>query len=131
MAIQKNKNTHMKKHSIFFILILLALFMGGCKYDFVLPVETTPVDNGGQPISFSTQVLPILNTKCNSCHNAQAPLMTTAAAYSQLVPAYVNTTTASSSKLYVNAASGSHYAQVSSSQAAIILQWITEGAKNN
>jgi hypothetical protein len=121
----------MKKHSIFFILILLALFTGGCKYDFILPVETLPVDNGGEPISFSTQVLPILNTKCNSCHTAQAPLMTATAGYAQLVPAYVNTTTPASSKLYINAASGSHYAQVSSSQAAIILQWIKEGAKNN
>lgn len=121
----------MKKHSIFFVLILLALFLGGCKYDFILPVETPPVDNGGQPISFATQVLPALNTKCNSCHSAQAPLMTASAAYAQLVPAYVNTATPASSKLYINAASGSHYAQVSSSQAAIILQWIKEGAKNN
>lgn len=120
----------MKKHSIFFVLILLALFLGGCKYDFILPVETTPVDNGGQPISFATQVLPALNTKCNSCHSAQAPLMTASSAYSQLVPAYVNTATPSASKLYVNA-TGAHYSQVSSSQAAIILQWITEGAKNN
>lgn len=126
----KNKNKHMKRHSIFFILILLALSLGGCKYDFILPVETPPVDNGGNPISFSTQVLPILNTKCSSCHAAQAPLMTAASAYSQLVPAYVNTTTPNSSKLYVNA-TGAHYAQVSASQAAIILQWITEGAKNN
>ncbi len=121
----------MKRHNIILILALLGLFFSGCKYDFVLPVETTPVDNGGQPISFATQVIPILESKCTTCHNGQAPLMSASAAYSQLVPAYVNTTTPSSSILYVNASSGTHYAKVSSSQAAIILQWITEGAKNN
>lgn len=121
----------MKRHNIILILALLGLFFSGCKYDFVLPVESTPVDNGGQPISFATQVAPILDSKCNTCHKAQAPLMTASNAFSQLVPAYVNTSSPASSQLYVNASSGTHYAKVSSSQAAIILQWITEGAKNN
>jgi hypothetical protein len=121
----------MRKQSIFLILILLALFLNGCKYDFILPVETPPIDNGGEPISFATQIVPIFTEKCNSCHNSQAPMMSASAAYTQLMPAYVNTASPASSKLYVNAGSGSHYAKVSSTQAALILQWITEGAKNN
>ena len=120
----------MKKHSIFFIITLLALSFGGCKYDFVLPEKTTPIDNGGQPVSFSTQIVPILTDNCISCHDTKNPVMLSGVAYSKLVPAYVNTTTPSTSVLYVNAKSG-HYAKVSSSQAALILQWITEGAKNN
>jgi len=105
--------------------------LNGCKYDFILPVETTPVDNGGQPISFATQIVPIFTDKCNSCHNSQAPMLTATAAYAQIVPAYVSLATPSSSKLYINAQSGSHYAKVSTEQAALILQWIKEGAKNN
>jgi hypothetical protein len=115
----------MRKQSIFLILILLALFLNGCKYDFILPVETPPIDNGGEPISFATQIVPIFTD------NSQAPMMSASAAYTQLMPAYVNTASPASSKLYVNAGSGSHYAKVSSTQAALILQWITEGAKNN
>lgn len=121
----------MKKLSIFLILILFALFLNSCKYDFILPVETPPIDNGGEPISFATQIVPIFTQQCNSCHNSQAPLLTASAAYAQVVPAYVSTSAPSSSKLYVNAQSGSHYAKVSATQAALILQWITEGAKNN
>ena len=121
----------MKKLSIFLILILFGLFLNSCKYDFILPVETPPSDNGGEPISFATQIVPIFTEKCNSCHNSQAPMLTASVAYAQVVPAYVNTTTPSGSKLYVNAQSGSHYAKVSATQAALILQWITEGAKNN
>jgi len=121
----------MKKQSIFLILILFGLFLNSCKYDFILPVETPPIDNGGEPISFATQIVPIFTEKCNSCHNSQVPMLTASVAYSQVVPTYVNTTTPSSSKLYINAQSGSHYAKVSATQAALILQWITEGAKNN
>jgi len=121
----------MKKYSIFFILILAGLFLGSCKYDFILPVETPPVDNGGEPISFATQIVPIFTEKCNSCHNSQAPMLTASVAYAQVVPAYVSTTNPPSSKLYVNSQSGSHYAKVSTAQAALILQWIKEGAKKN
>lgn len=121
----------MKKNILFFVLILFSLFIGGCKYDFILSVEVPPVDNGGQPISFATQIVPIFAEKCNSCHNAQAPVLTADVAYSKLVPQYVNTATPASSKVYVNASAGTHYAKVSATQAALILQWITEGAKNN
>jgi len=121
----------MKKHSIFLILILLSLFIGGCKYDFIIPVETPVIDNGGKPISFATQVVPILADKCISCHATQVPLMDATAAYAQLVPQYASTASSESSKLYINASSGNHYAKVSATQAALILTWIKEGAKNN
>lgn len=122
----------MKKHSIFLILVLLSLFLNGCKYDFILPEEVPPIDNGGDPISFATQVAPIFTTqKCTDCHNSQAPKLTADVAYAQLVPGYVNTTTPASSKVYTVATSGTHYAKVSAAQGALILTWIKEGAKNN
>lgn len=121
----------MKKNTVYLVLILFSLFISGCKYDFILPEYVPPVDNGGEPIKFATQVVPILADKCNSCHATQAPLMNAAVAYGQLVPQYVNTANPESSKLYINASSGNHYAKVSATQAAIILAWITEGAIKN
>lgn len=121
----------MKKHSIFLIIILLSLIIGGCKYDFILPEEVPPIDNGGEPISFATQIAPIFAEKCNSCHDAQAPVLTADVAYNQLGTKYVNTASPASSKIYTVPTSGTHYAKVSAAQAALILAWITEGAKNN
>jgi hypothetical protein len=128
----------MKKLSLFFVLVLTSLFYTGCKYDFILPPYEPPViDNGGntEPISFATQVAPILmNDKCTSCHKpgglGSPDLSNSATLYSKLVP-LVNTTDPESSVLYTKASSGSHYAKVTSAQAKLILQWIKEGANNN
>jgi len=120
----------MKKHSIFFVLVLLTLFLGGCKYDFILPVEVPVIDNGGDPISFATQIVPIFTEKCVTCHSSQSPRLTADVAYSQLAP-YVNKTNPASSQVYINAYSGTHNnVKVSATQAALILAWITEGANN-
>jgi len=121
----------MKKQSIFLILVLLSLFLNSCKYDFVLPVEVPVVNPGGEPVSFATQVVPILVDKCNLCHSTQTPMMGASVAYAQLVPKYVNTASPASSKLYTVSTSGTHGATVSAAQGALILLWITEGAKNN
>ena len=120
----------MKKYSIFFILILFSLFLNSCKYDFIIPEVVPPIDTT-TPISFASQIVPIFASKCITCHNAQAPVMTADVAYAQLVPNFVNTGSPSSSKVYINASSGNHYAKVSGTQAALILAWITQGAKNN
>ncbi len=121
----------MKKRTIFLILILFSLFLNSCKYDFILPEEITPPPPGSDPISFSEKIIPIFAEKCISCHNTQAPVLTAAVAHSKLVPNYVNIASPASSKIYTLPKSGTHYATISASQAALILQWITEGAKNN
>jgi hypothetical protein len=117
----------MKKLTILPVLLISLLIFSGCKYDFILP-EEVPVVND---VKFSTQIVPIFAEKCVLCHNSQTPVMTSDVAYSQLVPNYVNTTAPSSSKIYTVPTSGTHGATLSAAQAALILQWITEGAKNN
>ncbi len=119
----------MKKQNIFLILILFALFLSGCKYDFILPEVVPPIDTT-TPTSFATKIIPIFTEKCNTCHNTQTPKLTADVAYAQVVPTYVNIATPASSKIYINAKSG-HYATVSGVQAALILQWVKEGALNN
>jgi len=128
----------MKKHTIFLILILFSFFFGACKYDFVLPVEVPVIDNGGEPISFATQIAPIFSTgdKCTACHKAgsTSPDLTSANAYSQLVPKYVNTASPASSSLltFPGPTTASHtWKKLSAGEAALILAWINEGAKNN
>ena len=128
----------MKRHKIFLVFALFAMLFSGCKYDFILPEEVPVVNPGGEPVSFVTQIAPIFSAsnKCTQCHKsggiASPDLSNTSTVYSLIVPAYVNTASPSASKIYVNASSGNHNnVKVTASQAALILQWITEGAKNN
>lgn len=120
----------MKKQTIYLILIVLTVFLAGCKYSFIVP-EEVPVIDTTKPIVFATQIVPIFTEKCTSCHDKQSPVLTAAAAYAQIVPAHVNTGTPASSKIYTIATSGTHYAKISAAQGALMLQWIKEGAKNN
>ena len=128
----------MKKRTILLTLLLFSLFMNGCKYDFIIPVEVPPVDNGGNPISFSTQITPIFSTgdKCISCHKfgGTSPDLTAANAYSQIMSKYVNTSSPEQSAIYSfpTPTTTSHtWKKYTAGEAAIILAWIKEGAKNN
>ena len=125
----------MKKRLIFLITVLLSLFVAGCKYDFILPVPEVPVTGD---VSFATQVAPIFSTggKCTSCHKpgGQSPDFTAGAAYTSIVPALVNTGTPAQSMIYTfpGPTTATHtWKKLSAGEAAIILQWITQGAKNN
>ncbi len=126
----------MKKRTIFLILILLSLFIAGCKYDFILPVPGAPVPTGG--VSFASNVAPIFSTgdKCITCHKpgGQSPDFTAANAYASIVPNLVNTGSPDQSLIYTfpGPTTGTHtWKKLSAGEAAIILQWIKEGAKNN
>ena len=126
----------MKKRSIFLIsTILFAFFANSCKYDFILPEDVPPVTG---TVSFSTQVAPIFSTgaKCTSCHNTggQAPDLTAAAAYASIVPGLITTGTPDQSIIYsfpAPSTSTHSWKKYTAGEAAIILAWINDGAKNN
>jgi hypothetical protein len=127
----------MKKYNIFLIIILVTLLFAGCKYDFILP-EEVPVINPDVPVSFATQIAPIFSNgdKCTSCHKTggQTPDLSSANAYSQTVPAFVVLTSPETSMIYSFPAptSTTHtWKKYTSSEAALILEWIKQGAKNN
>ena len=137
--VQTTKKNIMKNQRIFLILILFSLFLNGCKYDFILPEQVETVNTGGQPISFATQIAPIFSTgdKCIACHKTggQAPDLTSANAYSQISSKYVNTGSPETSMIYLepspaNAAVHT-WKKYTASEAALVLAWIKEGAKNN
>ncbi len=138
--VQTTKKNNMKNQGIFLILILFALFLNGCKYDFILPEEVTTVVNpGGQPISFATQIAPVFSAgdKCTACHKSggQTPDLTAANAYSQIMSKYVVVATPETSMIYTEAspanASVHTWKKFTASEAALVLAWIKEGAKNN
>ena len=112
-------------------------FFSSCQYKFnIEPI--VPAPDPMDTIYFSQDVAPIWNTndKCTSCHKAgeTAPDLTTNNAYSAVVPDYINTDTPNESEIYTvtDPLSATHgWKKYSSSEAAIILQWIEQGAQNN
>lgn len=112
--------------------------MTGCIYDWVVPEEVPDIPVGVE-ISFAEEILPIFTTgnNCSSCHRAGAtpPDLTAANAYNQINTAkYINRTTPAESGIYKVPApsSTSHRHKIyTAQQAALILAWIEQGAKNN
>jgi mono/diheme cytochrome c family protein len=129
----------MKKRSIFLILVLFALAISSCKYNFIVPIEEeVPVDTipGDQPVSYATQIQPIFTNKCVSCHKSggTAPNLSAGSSYTQVVPAHVNLTKPEESEIYdfpAPTTSKHAWKKYSSSEANLVLTWIKEGAKNN
>jgi hypothetical protein len=129
----------MKKISLFLIMVVFAIFISSCKYNFIVPIEEeVPVDTipGEQPVSFATQIQPIFTNKCISCHKAggTAPNLVAGSSYNQIVPAHVNLSKPEESDIYAYpapATSKHTWKKYNSSEANLVLKWIKEGAKNN
>ena len=137
----------MKKFSILLVVLILTI-LTGCKYDFIVPEVTPPIDNGGTngggnggstDISFATAVEPIFNNgnNCTACHKTGGtnPDLATGKAYASInKPAYISLTTPESSKIYLypSPTTSTHtHKKYTAAEAATILKWIQQGAKNN
>ncbi len=127
----------MKKRILSLVLIVSVIFLNGCIYDFIAP-EVVPPTDPNVPVSFSTKIVPIFSTgtKCTSCHKpgGDSPDLTAANAFASIVPQYVNTSSPEQSKIYTFpfGSTGTHtWKKYNATEAALILQWIKEGAKNN
>lgn len=126
----------MKKLIYIFIVLAVIISLDGCIYDFIAPEETAPPDTT-VVISFATQIQPIFDNNCVLCHRpgGTSPDLTSGNAYSKINTArYINTTTPSQSLVYrrvIPAGGFSGHPTVSPAQAALILSWIQQGAKNN
>jgi hypothetical protein len=138
----------MKKSIYKLVLILIGVvFIAGCEYDFEY-VQPNPVSNYVDPdpdpidptlLSFSGKIVPIFTTgnRCTACHGdgGTRPILTASKAYSEISSmGLVNITDPASSKFYTYVKLGTSphaWKKYSSSQADLVLQWITEGATNN
>lgn len=116
----------------------LVMILGslGCRYDqqqaFVLP----------DTVSFQTDILPLFNTQCSitDCHAASHPAanlnLSAAAAYMQLfVKHEIDTIQPTNSLLYIQMnSSGTPMppsGRLSDYDVALVLAWISQGAKHN
>jgi hypothetical protein len=127
------------KKSLFLIFVSATmLFLGGCYYDWIVPEEVPTIPDDVE-VSFAQSILPIFNTgnNCTACHRSggTSPDLTTANAYNQLnTSKYINLTTPEESAIYKvpNAsAAKQHHKVYTAQQAALVLAWIKQGAKNN
>ena len=127
----------MKKLNKYLLLFLFGLLLNACTYDFIVKEELPPIDVT-VPVSFSTQIVPILTNSCVSCHKTggQSPDLSAANAYSSIKTMnLVNATTPESSIIYTepnptNAAVHS-WKKYTPAEAQLVLTWIQQGAKNN
>lgn len=123
---------------ILFLVVVAALAVAGCKYDWVIPEEVPVIDpdDPSQVISFSGDILPIFTSgnNCTACHNGnQAPDLRATNAFASLnTTRYINRTSPGESRIYtLPHPDGGHYKKYTATQAALVLAWIQQGAKNN
>lgn len=110
--------------------ILLLLFTTGCYYDQVYIPPAAPPEG---EISYATEVQPIWDTKgCMNCHNTggTSPVLTSDVSYNNLVPDKVDLVNPEQSIVYT-VLDGWMAGTVTAEDKAIVLEWITQGAKNN
>jgi len=121
------------------MIVLFVSLLASCEYDFVKPEPGPEPPDPTDTISFSIQVAPIWGSdNCTNCHKSggiSSLDLTAANAYNSLTTkGMYNTASPETSKIYTypHPVSGSHNSKYSSeAEAQIILQWITQGAKNN
>lgn len=127
----------MKVTKIIFSIAFLVLIFGGCTYSFIVEEEVIDPNNPDtEEVSFSDAIVPIFGTKCTSCHSTgnQLPDLTPDNAYSSVNSSrYINKGTPGESLIYTRAlpANTDSHPKYSEAEAAKVLTWITQGAKNN
>ncbi len=128
----------MKKLVFTGLVFIMMLVLKGCIYDWVVPPEVPDIPDEVE-ISFVNEILPIFTTgnNCTACHRAggTSPDLSEANAYNSINSAkYINLAQPEESLIYKVPApnSSTHRHKVfSGQQAALILAWIKQGAKNN
>lgn len=128
----------MKALKIILSIVVMALIFGGCTYNWILEEQVIdPTDPEAPELSFSAEITPIFESKCTGCHQpgGQTPDLTAANAYSSLTSSsrYVNTSEPATSLIYTrpNPSNTDSHMKYSEAEAAKVLTWITQGAKNN
>ena len=124
------KNGTLKR--VLFCAICFSVFFTSCEWVTIEPItpELPPPD---VEISFSTDIQPILTSKCVACHpNAAGLDLVEGNSWASIQNGRINATTPSESLIYTKPdPSGSHSEKYSTTESALVLRWIEEGAKNN
>lgn len=110
------------------ILVLVVAGFTSCeKYKF-----TPPAVDPKTTWKLSTDIQPIFNSNCISCHGAALkPDIREGKSFNALTKGGYVSTPAESSKLYSTLSGSSHLSRATDEQRLKILYWITQGALNN
>lgn len=132
----------MKILRIILMVFVITSLLSGCSYNFIVPEEVPiidPDDPDAPQVSFADDIIPIWNNNnnCTSCHKTggQKPDLTPANAYASVNSTrYINSSTPEESKIYKypHPDTSTHVTKkYNAAQAALVLAWIQQGAKNN
>ena len=108
------------------VICILAISLFSCE-KYIIPTPEIP-----EGILYSTQIQPIFDNGCVSCHSGGIdPDLRPEESYDALIDdGYVNTDDPEASELYTKLR-GTHDSRATEEEKLTILQWITEGALNN
>lgn len=116
------------------IPLFVMVFLYSCEYDFIEPKQPDPIDPT-DTISFKTEVAPIFSTQsCTNCHSGTiSPDLSPDKAYNSIINnGMIDTDNPDQSIIYTKPSpQGGHPATYTINQAALVLTWIQQGAKNN
>jgi hypothetical protein len=118
-----------------FAVLTVIVLVSSCQYKWIVEPEVPPPDPE-DTISFSQQIVPIFSEQgCTGCHSTggTAPDLTPDNAYNSITGmGLIDADSAENSKIYYYPhPDGNHYNKYTSSQAALVLQWIEQGALDN
>jgi len=117
------------KHLATLLIGVSMIGMVGCEYVTIEPKDVVIPDT---PVDFATQIEPIFTeANCIMCHTgSMQPNFTVGKAYQSITSMnLVDTANPANSKLMKQINSGHHTDTMTAAQKALILKWITEGAK--
>ena len=110
-------------------------FMSSCEKEYFEPAPPEPIDTSSTPdtASYSLEIQPYFDANCVNCHKgATPPNLSAGVSYNELINGnYINTSAPESSNFYVKINVGSMKQYSTTAGNKDVLQWITEGAKNN
>jgi hypothetical protein len=116
------------------IIISCSLTITSCEYEFI-EVE---LPDPSITVSFQHDILPIFNNNnnCTGCHKtgATAPNLIPSHAYEAIALKLIDTEQPELSKIYTVASPSStthSFKKYTPTQAALVLEWIKQGAENN
>lgn len=115
-------------------LAAIIMFMNSCEYKYIVEPVIPPPDPT-DTIKFSMEIEPIFTDNgCIACHPGfHSPDLSTGNSYNSITSlGLVNTDEPEISIIYVKPdPAGNHSAKYNSSQSALVLQWIQQGALDN